>query len=178
MELYETYPEDDNPTPFNSLATLKLLYYLLQADYRFEGCKIPIHTLLHDGTLCGFFPLHDRTIVNNLKLKALNCYTAPWSFDLNAIRNYFGEKFALFFAWVTNLEFNCLQYLIWADDFLWWHFRVYPKRVLSTMTCVLNVMLHDVRYVDSFLLYYHTLPCILLVNCFACVIATTFLRFT
>ena len=84
-------------TPFSSLVRLKLIYYLLQSEYRLGGCKLPLHTLLHKGAMKAFFPLHDKKVAGDLLNRALQFTSVPGSFPVDEIRQYFGEKFALFF---------------------------------------------------------------------------------
>lgn len=98
MDLYQCGEGKESKTRFTSLVRLKLIYFLLEADSRSGGCKLPIQTLLHDEAVSAFFPLHDLEIATELKAQAMKFTTMPWSFDVDRIRSYFGEKYALFFT--------------------------------------------------------------------------------
>ena len=84
-------------TPFTKLHRLKLVYYILQGSPSNGGCDIPIHDLLFHGKLAAFFPLHDKLSADSLVTAALHFCTLPWTFPIEDIKAYFGEKYAMYF---------------------------------------------------------------------------------
>eukprot|EP01035_Chromulina_nebulosa_P022758 gene22758-29465_t len=73
-----SYPEGYN-NPFSEQIRLKLIYYLLKAP-RKEG----------------FYPLHNQSKAKVLLKKCLDRSNMPWRQPIEEIRDYYGEKIALY----------------------------------------------------------------------------------
>ena len=101
MERYDvkaSIKDGMKPTPFSKLQRLRLLHYLLEAPQREGGCDIPLQDLLHHGKLLALFPLHQSNRRQFLMQAAVQYLMFPWGLPIEEIKDYLGEKFALYFA--------------------------------------------------------------------------------
>ena len=79
------------------------------------NCVSGIRKLISDGAIIACYPLHDGTIhTEGSKRKLLNDEWASmkkfWKYQpLDAIRDYYGVKMGLYFAWLG--EWNYSEYL-------------------------------------------------------------------
>lgn len=64
------------------------------------GCGLNLSELLRDKCLVAAFPLHDPEELNKLRDKWFSWKFAPWAQPLWDIKDYFGEKVGLYFAWL------------------------------------------------------------------------------
>lgn len=50
----------------------------------------------------AFYPLHDHVELKTLEEKWLRLCAAPWNQPTDDIKDYFGEKIALYFLWLGH----------------------------------------------------------------------------
>ncbi|RLN98032.1 hypothetical protein BBJ28_00011248 [Nothophytophthora sp. Chile5] len=70
------------------------------------GCWLNLSELLKNKCLVAAFPLHERQELEKLRSKWFSWRFAPWSQPLVDIKDYFGEKVGLYFAWLALLDRN------------------------------------------------------------------------
>lgn len=94
QSLYFTPPGESGP--FVKSVRLKLVNLLLRAPKRQGGCDLEISKLIHKKKVLAMFPLHDRTVSDQILERCFDFYTMPWNVPVHDIREYFGEKIALY----------------------------------------------------------------------------------
>jgi hypothetical protein len=102
---------------------LKLINLLLRAPKRDGGCALEINHLLHKKKLLAFFPLHDRAATDEIKEKIWKWGIWPWNIPVEDVREYFGEKIALYYVfvghysfwlWIPSIIGLAFQLVVWA----------------------------------------------------------------
>lgn len=89
---------------FSPLARLKLGYMALQAPRHLRGCKLQVSLLKQRGEIKDIFPLHRPDLAEFSRIKAFigNMRAMPWDVPLDSVRDYFGERSALFYNFVSE----------------------------------------------------------------------------
>uniref|UniRef100_A0A7S2F8U8 Calmodulin n=1 Tax=Florenciella parvula TaxID=236787 RepID=A0A7S2F8U8_9STRA len=101
-----------HPNPFGDRVRLFLLNQMLYEDHR-----LGLQKRLKKGDLCSFFPLHNIGTLHSLRLDWTKEFAWPWKGSLMSppwilsmeplerVRDYYGEKITLYFAflgWYTS----------------------------------------------------------------------------
>ena len=107
----------------SSLDRLKLTYSMLTASKRIGGCKLDIQTLLLKGEILALYPMHKEKQRKKIYKEVWKGFRMPWNMPFELIRQYMGEKIALFFVfigfqtwWVLIPAFIgfCAQIVVWS----------------------------------------------------------------
>jgi len=96
------YLHPDGKSPFTKLVRLKLLYSLLEAPKNKNGCFIEFSKLKYTGKINSIFPLHDRTITDQMVEYVWEWQCTPWNMPFEDYRQYFGEKMSLYYLFMAH----------------------------------------------------------------------------
>lgn len=88
--------------PFRGVDRIKLMLNVIKAHLGDGGCALNIETLVKNECLVAAFPLHDHEELGDLKSKWMRWALGPWAQPLSDIKDYFGEKVGLYFAWLGH----------------------------------------------------------------------------
>ena len=66
------------------------------------GCGFDVPRLITVGALLGCYPIHDMGPKIQLEKKWLAINTLPSQQPMEDIKDYFGEKIAMYFGWVRT----------------------------------------------------------------------------
>lgn len=95
------YKQYGNGTIFRGVDRLKLLSNIFSGRKEGAGCEMDVAKLIKEGVLLACFPLHDYFELRSLEEKWMKVCQFPLSLDVNAIKDYYGEKVGFYFAWVS-----------------------------------------------------------------------------
>jgi len=103
---------------FRGTDRIKLITSIIQSRVGDNGSELPLRKLQQQGVLLGYFPLHDHKELAVLKHDWLQIFQLPNQQPFDGIRNYFGEKIALYFGWL-GIYTNFLSFAAAAGLFFW-----------------------------------------------------------
>lgn len=98
--LYAVPPGEDSP--FVKSVRLKLIMAMLRAPKRAGGCDLEISKLLYKGEILALYPLHERNITKQLARKCYSWCNMPWDAPTHDLKEYFGEKIALYTVFIGH----------------------------------------------------------------------------
>jgi len=81
---------------------LKLTYLMLLASKRQGGCKLDIQGYLVKKDLLTLYPMHNTTEKEALLKEVWTKFRMPWNMPYEPIRQYMGEKIAIFFVFIGH----------------------------------------------------------------------------
>ncbi|CAM9174547.1 unnamed protein product, partial [Ectocarpus fasciculatus] len=92
----------DNNEIFSPTARFKLTYYLLSASLSSGGCGLNFSKMIEKKQVLAIFPLHDQQRVADFATTWYSPSVMPWNQPYEDIKDYFGEKMGLYFAFMTH----------------------------------------------------------------------------
>jgi hypothetical protein len=95
--LYKKTTQHGQETIFPSIVRLKLIYYILEGSKHDGGCGLSMAKYISHKQIAAFFPLHHASIARELQEKCCSPLVAPWKMPFKELREYFGERFTLFY---------------------------------------------------------------------------------
>jgi hypothetical protein len=122
IELYKKY---GNGTMFRGVDRLKLIASVIGAREADGGCNLDIYRLIKDNCLMTVFPLHDAVELREVEERWMRICELPWRQNIEHVKDYFGEKIAMFFLWLGHytswlLPAAIISFFAWinvaADD--------------------------------------------------------------
>jgi len=106
-DLYHRYAKqvegkaDETESIFRGVDRLKLINSIITANQK--GCaRLDMSRLLKENCIEAYFPLHDLVELRELEKVWLLFFQFPWHQNVNAVKDYFGEKIGLYFLWVGH----------------------------------------------------------------------------
>jgi hypothetical protein len=89
-------------SPFRNIDRIKLINEIFRqpATGDVPGCGFELSRLQAKGCLLGYFPLHDMSAKISLERRWLAINTLPNQQPIEQIKDYFGEKIALYYGWI------------------------------------------------------------------------------
>ena len=123
--LYHKYPQTSSI--FRSVDRIKLILSILKWPANDQGAGLALEKLIRQKAIIYAFPLHDRSELQIVQKRWLVYWAWPWDQPFNRIKDYFGEKVALYFvflghytsavmiaavvgAYLTSLSLACRSY--------------------------------------------------------------------
>lgn len=141
LNIYKYHGQGDNRRIFFGATKLKLAYALVEGPTRIGGCGLPVNRLIKQGSLLGFFPLHQRELAESIKRNMTRCGAFPWKMPFDDIKNYFGEKVALYYQFLGTLSaFLAVPAIVGVILQLYiWNTSQFDSPLLIIYACMMSI---------------------------------------
>jgi hypothetical protein len=87
---------------FRGVDRLKLIANIIAARTSEGGANLDVYRLIRDNCMITVFPLHDAVELRDVEERWLRMCQWPWLQHVDEVRDYFGEKIALFFTFLGH----------------------------------------------------------------------------
>jgi len=141
----EAYPQPG--AIFRTVDRTQLIYHIIgSSDHNCAG--VNVGQLMHDQDLLHFFPLHEHRKLADLDKDWFKAFA--WGSNIDKVRNYFGERIALYFLFMSHLNKMLIiptvtGIFFWVIDHIF--FNGSPDNFTATILCIgigiwANVFVH------------------------------------
>jgi hypothetical protein len=83
---------------------IKLIMSIIEAPITSQGCGYKIKDLVINKAALAIFPLHDSLSLVALQHEWLALFALPTNQPRDLVKDYFGEKIALYFVWLGHCK--------------------------------------------------------------------------
>jgi len=94
--------KEGNENAFDRSVRLKVLHYMLTMPRSQGGCGIKLSSLLLKREILAFYPPHNEEDFTAILKASTGVCTWPWSMPIEQIKNYMGEKVALYYVFIGH----------------------------------------------------------------------------
>ena len=101
----DLYDNKNHSSPLFGQVRLTLIYYLLKGAKLHGGCALDLNGMIVKGDLLAFFALHNKKESAIILTKSLDWGTFSWDQPFEEIKDYFGEKIALFYHFLGHYSY-------------------------------------------------------------------------
>ena len=98
QKFYKRYKHEKSI--LRSTDRIKLIYSILNAPERCQGCALSPNELQHKKAIIAQYPLHDYGRLHTVSKSLINFCKLPWKHDIEAVKDYFGEKIGFYFEFL------------------------------------------------------------------------------
>jgi len=98
--LYHKYSQTSSI--FRSVDRIKLILSILKWPANDQGAGLALEKLIRQKAILYAFPLHDRIELQSVQKRWLVYWAWPWEQPFTRIKDYFGEKVALYFVFLGH----------------------------------------------------------------------------
>ena len=98
--IYQMYQPSNSM--FRGVDRIKIIMSILESAVHNDGCGLNLNRLCVEKAVLAVYPLHDDDELLMLQSKWITAFAWPWNQPIERIKDYFGEKIALYFCWLGH----------------------------------------------------------------------------
>ena len=98
--IYQMYQPSNSM--FRGVDRIKIIMSILESAVHNDGCGLNLNRLCVEKAVLAVYPLHDDDELLMLQSKWITAFAWPWNQPIERVKDYFGEKIALYFCWLGH----------------------------------------------------------------------------